>query len=71
MEKAMTEKRIVRKVRAGGLPPTELPPMLTRDSISRSIWRRNVRAVVPYAFAVVLMLIAGGFSVVIALGGKV
>lgn len=63
--KSMNE-RIVRKIRAGQPAPTDLPPL----PVHGSHWRRHVRAVVPYAFAVVVMLVGGACSLVIALGGK-
>jgi hypothetical protein len=62
----MTDYHTTRRVRAGGHAPTELPPL----PVNGSHWRRHVRAVIPYAFFVVLMLLGGAFGLVIALGSR-
>jgi hypothetical protein len=52
------------------MPPTYMPPIQTRDSFKGSLFRRHLRALIPYAFFVVIFLVAGSFGLVIALGGK-
>ncbi len=64
-------QRITRRVRAGRPAPTDRPPLQRFDLVAHNtVWRRHLRAVIPYVFAVVLFLIAGACAVAIAFGGK-
>lgn len=67
----MSHPRITRKVRAGRPAPTDLPPLQRFDLVAQNtVWRRHIRAIVPYAFAVIVFMVAGAFAVAIVLGGK-